>query len=238
MNADSYNSSLNDLRCIWMTSGLVAYKLCGLEFDCDNCEFDRVFRKNSKSLPVKDSAESLKDRNPAEVLISKIKDEQFDEKLIYLKNQLVMKKLFGNAYYIGINPIALLMLDHVDSINISPANNIIKGEIILSIEGGWGKKEFISPIDFLLIEKFNTPPSGFCLNKWFAILVSNETIESRYNFDQWNSERDRVLQFLKQSLNGNPEIGKTLIDGGEKIADIDRFLGAEQYMEILCGVFP
>ncbi|HSR18467.1 MAG TPA: hypothetical protein VLM39_10305, partial [Ignavibacteriaceae bacterium] len=155
-----------------------------------------------------------------------------------LKNQLVMKKLFGNAYYIGINPVALLMINNLNSIYITPENNIKKGEIILSIEGGWGKKEFISPINFLLIEKFNTPPSGFSLNKWFAILVSNETIESRYNFDQWNSERDRVLQFLKQALNGNPEIGKTLIDGGEKIADIDRFLGAEQYMELLGGVFP
>ncbi|MGE5797432.1 MAG: hypothetical protein ACM34N_11665 [Ignavibacteria bacterium] len=238
MNADSYNSSLNDLRCIWMTSGLVAYKLCGLEFDCDNCEFDKVFRKNSKSLPVKDSAESLQDRNPAEVLINKIKAEQFDEKLIYLKNQFVMKKLFGNAYYIGINPIALLMLDNINSINITPANNIIKGEIILSIEGGWGKKEFISPINFLLIEKFNTPPAGFSLNKWFAILISNETIESRYNFDQWNNERDRVLQLLKKSLNDDPEIGKTLIDGGEKINNIYQFLGAEQYMKLLGGAFP
>jgi hypothetical protein len=149
-----------------------------------------------------------------------------------------MKKLFGNAYYIGINPVALLMLDNLNSIHITPENNIKKGEIILSIEGGWGIKEFISPINFLLIEKFNTPPSGFNLNKWFAILISNETIETRYNFVQWHNERDRVLQLLMQFLNGNPEIGKTLIDGGEKIADIDRFLGAEQYLELLGVVFP
>ncbi|MGE5811479.1 MAG: hypothetical protein ACM339_08255, partial [Ignavibacteria bacterium] len=138
----------------------------------------------------------------------------------------------------GINPVALLMLDNLNSIYITSENNIKKGEIILSIEGGWGKKEFFSPFNFLLIEKFNTPPSGFSLNKWFAILISNETIESRYNFDQWNNERDKVLHLLKKSLNDNPEIGKTLIDGGERIANIDRFLGAEQYLELLGGVFP
>ena len=33
-----------------MTSQLVTYKLCDREFDCENCEFDRVFRNQSKKM--------------------------------------------------------------------------------------------------------------------------------------------------------------------------------------------
>lgn len=32
------------LKCIWMGAGVVDYKLCSLNFDCENCPFDRVIR--------------------------------------------------------------------------------------------------------------------------------------------------------------------------------------------------
>jgi len=32
------------LPCVWMTAGLVAYKLCERGFDCDNCPLDRALR--------------------------------------------------------------------------------------------------------------------------------------------------------------------------------------------------
>jgi glycine cleavage system H lipoate-binding protein len=32
------------LKCIWMTAGVVDYKLCEQEYDCEHCAFDRAFR--------------------------------------------------------------------------------------------------------------------------------------------------------------------------------------------------
>jgi len=237
MSADYYNTLLNDLKCIWMTSGLVSYKLCSRQFDCDNCEFDKVFRNDLKPLSEKNSAEKNNESNPIDAIIGRIKYENFNEKMIYLQNQLVIKKLFGNAYYLGINPIILSTLSNVNLISFTNDNNIKRGQIILSIEGGWGKKEFISPIDFLLIEKFCIMPAGFNLNKWFAILISNETIESQYNFAQWNNEKERLIKNLKLYLNANQEIGKTLMDGGEKVKSIDQMLGMNEYLGLINDVF-
>ncbi|HVO73120.1 MAG TPA: hypothetical protein VMT35_03790 [Ignavibacteriaceae bacterium] len=237
MNADYSNPLRDDLSCVWMTSGLVSYKLCSLQFDCDNCEFDKAFRNDLKLIPEKNSAEKVNESNPADVLLTKIKSEHFDEKLIYLNNQLVMKKIFGNAYYLGINPVILLMINNVNLIGITNENNIKKGQAILNIEGSWGKKEFISPLDFLMIEKFSLMPAAINLNKWFAILISDETIESQYNFARWNEEKDRFIQNFKMSLNAHPEIGKTLMDGGEKLKSIDRILGKKEYLELINGVF-
>ncbi|MDH3892340.1 MAG: hypothetical protein OEV49_14780 [candidate division Zixibacteria bacterium] len=39
-------------RCIWMTAGVISFKLCPLEYDCELCEFDIVMRKQqSESNP-------------------------------------------------------------------------------------------------------------------------------------------------------------------------------------------
>ena len=39
--------SRNDDSCIWMNAGLVAYKLCDREFNCEECPVDDLMRKES-----------------------------------------------------------------------------------------------------------------------------------------------------------------------------------------------
>lgn len=47
-------TSREPMKCIWMEAGVVDYKLCDLEFDCENCPFDRSFR-NLKYIHRKDA---------------------------------------------------------------------------------------------------------------------------------------------------------------------------------------
>ena len=41
---DSQPSSKVENRCIWMTAGVISFKLCPLEYDCEHCEFDKAMR--------------------------------------------------------------------------------------------------------------------------------------------------------------------------------------------------
>jgi glycine cleavage system H protein len=41
----------NALPCIWMTAGLIAYKLCDREYDCDHCPLDQALRPPSQRSP-------------------------------------------------------------------------------------------------------------------------------------------------------------------------------------------
>ena len=34
--------------CIWMTAGVISYKLCPFNFDCENCDFDSIMRWQDK----------------------------------------------------------------------------------------------------------------------------------------------------------------------------------------------
>ena len=31
--------------CIWMTAGVISYKLCPLNFNCEECEFDAAMQR-------------------------------------------------------------------------------------------------------------------------------------------------------------------------------------------------
>ena len=58
-NNNNLSGSSNDLKCIWMTSQQVAYKLCDKEFDCENCEFDKIFRNRSIRTEQQNSFENI-----------------------------------------------------------------------------------------------------------------------------------------------------------------------------------
>ena len=121
------------MNCIWMASELVKYKLCERDFNCDDCEFDKVMRNLSVKLEDNQSfktASEGQNEDLLEKLIRRIEDEVFNEKVVYLKNQLVLKNLFGNAYYLGINPIVLYLLDDFCDLHEFNNNEIKRDQII------------------------------------------------------------------------------------------------------------
>lgn len=40
---------LKENHCIWMSAGVISFKLCPFDYDCDNCDFDRVMRQEIKA---------------------------------------------------------------------------------------------------------------------------------------------------------------------------------------------
>ena len=229
-NSQSFNK---DLSCIWMTSGLVKYKLCDKEFDCDNCEFDKVFRNLSVSMTEKNNSGEIRSEDILERAIKRIWSETYDEKVFYLKNQLVIKNLFGNAYYLGINPIVLYLLDDFDSIHEFNSSEIKRDQIIFTLEGNWGIKQFVSPINFMVIEKINF--SQFKLNKWYAIILFNDIDKEEIilSENEWNKRRSNTLSYLAEQLSYKPGIGQSMMDGGEKIKYLHQYLGNNKYTELL-----
>jgi hypothetical protein len=172
-----------------------------------------------------------------ERLMKRIESESYEDKIIYLKNQLVMKNLFGNAYYLGINPIILYLLDDFSYIHEFNNSEIKRDQIIFTLEGKWGMKQFISPFNFMVIEKINL--SQFKLNQWYAVILFNEAdIENvSISKEEWNKEKNTTLTILKENVVNNPIIGQSMMDGGEKIKYLHQYLGNKEYLRLLNQIF-
>jgi hypothetical protein len=148
-----------------------------------------------------------------------------------------MKTLFGNAYYLGINPVVHYLLDDFSYIHEFNSNEIKRGQIIFTLEGKWGIKQFISPINFMIIEKLNL--SQFKLNQWYAVILFNEAdIENfRISQEEWSKEKNTTLSVLKEYITNKPYIGQSMMDGGEKIKYLHQYLGNKEYLKLLSRTF-
>jgi len=224
--------SFRDMKCIWMDSGLVNYKLCDKDFNCDACEFDRVFR----NIAAKTEAKNIPQHNNADIvdkLVKRIENVNYDNKLIYLRNQLVMKNLFGNAYYIGINPMLLYLLDDYRDVHEFHSNEIKKNQIVLTFEGGWGFKQFVSPINFLIIEKVNS--LDFKTNQWYAIILFNPSDNEDYIMDhgEWEHEKHKMIEKINGYSMNQPSIGVTMADGGSEVGFFHQYIGRREYNKLL-----
>ena len=234
-NINNLPGASNEMKCIWMTSQQVAYKLCDKEFDCENCEFDKVFRNHSVKMNEFENEKNIVSADLLEKVIKRTEDESFDDKLIYLKNQLVIKKLFGNAYYLGINPIILYLIEQVNLIQEFPKNDIKKDQVIFTLQGNWGKKDFISPINFLIIGKISISPGKFSHNKWHSVILFNDNKinDILITEDEWLAEKNKIVSHLKSLLKTKPGIGNSLMDGGEPVQYLYQYIGKNEFLNLI-----
>ena len=116
-------------KCIWMEADVVAYKLCDQNYDCERCTFDFVMRNtwkektDSENVVLNFANNSLIDN-----IIGKISRIFYDRKLIYLKNQLVLKHMFGSVYTIGISQLLSNLIENIDEVEMLNDYGLVKKE--------------------------------------------------------------------------------------------------------------
>ena len=227
--------SFQDLKCIWMSSNIIDYKLCDKDFDCENCQFDKVIR----NLAVDSKQQTSPGESPLSILdalMKRVKNQVYEPKNIYLKSQMMVKHLFADTYYLGINPAILLFLDNINSVKDAGHQGLIlKNQALFKVEGEWGYITFISPMNFTLLDKLNLTAEDILSNKWFAIISINQDDldPARITRDQWYNNQVSSLNLLKEYDINTPKIGATLMDGGIPVKNLNRLLGNNEYLKIL-----
>jgi glycine cleavage system H protein len=122
-----------ELKCIWMEAGIVAYKLCDRKYECENCPLDLVFRGQRMEQPAV-RALSLSER-PAQEHVAEsaaTADEYFEQRLaaflqpflapqlpddrMYYRNHMWIKNDIGDVVRMGIDHLAVQMLGSVKGI--------------------------------------------------------------------------------------------------------------------------
>jgi len=43
------NNPAENVPCIWMTAGVISYKLCNFGYECETCPFDQAMRKRTQN---------------------------------------------------------------------------------------------------------------------------------------------------------------------------------------------
>lgn len=226
------NNNYEMLKCIWMTSGVIEYKLCDNKFDCENCPFDKVIRNlsNEKETELNGIVSIVNN------IFNKLQNLRYDNSIIYLKNNLIVKEICPNTFYLGINPVFASFLDSVRSISLyENGKNIFAGQQIVEICGDWGNVILSAPINFLIYNKVGNPTNYFPKSQWFAIVgfVHQEITNCKLYQNDWDKMHQEAINIIEDIKLHIPEVGTTMLDGGTQIKYLHQLVGKKKYLDIL-----
>jgi hypothetical protein len=228
---NSPQADFESMKCVWMSSGLVNYKLCDFNFNCDDCPFDKSMH-NVHHLGL-DETKSIYEL--IEGKIHSLKSTDCYSTHLQLNNNVILKKLYENSYYLGLNRLAYTLLDNISDYEILSEKDIVtKDEPLIKIQGDWGKLTIPSPAPFLSIEKIKKNTADVCSNTWLALIEAPENISdfviTRKEYDEKINNLERVLA---DCLVETPVVVITLNDGGKPIRFLYELVGKKKYLEIL-----
>jgi hypothetical protein len=223
------------MKCIWMASGIVEFKLCNNQFECENCQFDKLIRNlsNEKETHLSGSI------NVPNMILDKLRNIKYDEKIIYLEHNLIAKEICPNTFYLGINPILISFLDAVSSMKVyEGGKNIFTEQQIVQFFGEWGTISLSAPMNFLIYDKFGYLTDNHLQTQWFAIIgvVQKEISSARLYQEGWNEMYEKALNIIEEIKLFTPKVGDTMLDGGNKIKFLHQLVGQKRYINILTSL--
>jgi hypothetical protein len=236
-NANEFPDFYQGNKCIWMEADVVAYKLCDQNYDCERCPFDFVMRNTWREKTESDRIMlNFANNNVIDKVIGKISRIVYDGKRIYMKNQLELKNIFGSVYTMGISKLLSNLFEEIDEIELLKSYGMVKkSDKLLRLSGKWGKREILSPMNFVLLQKLDIDPDNLPEDNMFAVISAHD-MEVSYEMISIDSIRERNLKLLKKLrgfLKSEPEIGYTMMDGGEKCEFLYEILGHEAFHKLI-----
>lgn len=223
------SSNYEKLKCIWMASQVLDYKLCDNKFDCENCPFDKVMRNllNEKELQNTDIANTIS---------NKLQSIKYDSKIIYLKNNLIAKEICHDTFYLGINPILISFLDTVSFLSVYESKkNILIGQQVIQILGEWGTFSLSAPMNFMIYDLLDFPIDTLLTFQWVAIIgaVDQEISKGKLYQEEWNTMYEKALSTIEEIKSLVSQVGNTMMDGGTQIKFLHQLVGKKKYTNIL-----
>lgn len=224
------------LPCVWMLAGILSYRLCDREYECESCPLDAALR--GTATPGGKRARAPRWEFPADRL--------------YHPRHGWLRPLAGRRIRIGLDALAARLLDRL-SAAILPA---VGAHLEHGGSIGWFADEGeLIPVHAAIpgiVERVNrkvqcdpaliaSAPYG---DGWLLELRCATPFESVPRLmPAERAERRAALQlarlFREASLSGesDPAVGPTMADGGQPTAQLRAAVGSERYHRSIVALF-
>ncbi len=247
----------NDSKCIWMSAGVVNYKLCDLKFDCESCEFNRVMQGVMPQLqqqPGKEKKSNGIENHPElyRCLASILEGCKIHLDRYYHHSHFWLKGIDQNTVSIGLDPLSFKVAYPVKRIILPEVGESVhKGQLI-----GWiVRKETTIPLYSPLQGEIIKVNPLFLLqgadvvqrDDSYLFIMHAEDVMSAVkkscgsigNTDIFGRKISTIKTFLQKSLGTSDAagIGITIGDGGTYEKDIENIIGIKLYQEMIYTLF-
>jgi glycine cleavage system H lipoate-binding protein len=228
-----------ELRCIWMTAGILTYGLCDRDFDCDDCLLNTALRRHSEQSGA--SGSGVVSQSAVSAANRELRDGY-----LYSRNHCWAKKVTDFLIRVGFEPgLSQVLLTPKAFVLPSDGQRVQRRQTCLWIVIEGGTLPFESPCTGV-IRATNHRLIG---NPHLLMLQPLEVEESflkSANFLNaeeadlaYASDQNRFQIMMSGACHaGPPPIGVTMADGGQPLQNIADVIGPGKYYSLLRKVFP
>ncbi len=228
-------------KCVWMGAGLISYKLCTLEYQCERCMFDRVMRNDFGS--VSDAASPVHDGGRCE------NDTGLHDALFFNRQHCWARVENPALVRVGIDGIVTNFLVKVRAVSLpKPGDRVEQGRVFAHVIQDKHVLELTSPVsgvvsavNALLYKSPELIVDDSWESGWLIALQPDNLEHDLQNLlfgrkaKQWYEQSEQsvvetVGAMIEQSAAG---LGPTLQDGGEQVTGLADMLTDEQYYQVL-----
>ena len=232
----------NDMKCVWMASGLISYKLCSLDFMCEDCAFDRVM--HNAAVPNDEDGSQTPDVPSVGPSSNRV-----DCSLFYHKNHCWIKVVNPYEVVIGINGIFAKLMYGIRTIVLPRIGDpVLKNQVFAHIMLDKHIVPLIMPVNGEItainaaLEKHPELLRTEFREKGWLVTVKADNLEKELRtlyFGSkamaWYRAKDRSInEAIHAAYNADREhVGATMHDGGELVLNASELLTSEQYSAVL-----
>jgi len=220
--------------CVWMTAGLVAWKLCDHDFDCEHCPLDEALRGPG----ARPQAASLPEAAPAL--------EFPPDRRYHRLHGWVGERRDGRAR-VGLDAFAVRLLDRVSSIVLpAPDSRVEQGRTACWVADDSELIPLCAPIsgrvcatNHLVQENPGLVGASPYVSGWLFEIEESETEspEGLLTAEQMNARAVSQMQQLNRrvcaGLAPDARVGVTMADGGVRLHDLRKVLGIGRYHRLI-----
>ncbi len=230
------------LPCVWMSAGLVAYRLCDREFDCDGCPLDLALRGVSPT---------CQSDNPTSVPCHHA--TEFPEDRLYSTGHLWVQECGGNGknFRVGLDGFASDLVGHCLAVRCGRIpRRLSRGGLVFELGLPEGTLPMGAPFDCEVVrwnrvlsetpQQVNTDPYG---EGWIAQLAPTDdrASDGLLSADDAREQACMDLRGFRRRaalylLTDTAELGACLPDGGAVLTDMRQMLGGDRFLQLLRGL--
>jgi len=234
-----------ELRCVWMTAGVLSYQLCDRKLDCEQCPLDVALRQRFID---QQSLHGHVRPTPGHPVA-----EQPRRNMLYGRKHMWVSPCGEKKARLGIEPgLASVLVAPKAIVLPSMGEHVVRNKVCAWIVMDGGTLPVVSPISGRVTETnthLSENPHAVSLSPlgqgWLFELAAEGDVAHDGNLHgvadaaKLFAEDERRFQALLASelRKGGADVGITLADGGQALESLSEMLGPTKYFELVKSAY-
>ena len=242
--------------CVWMDAGVITYKCCDRDYDCEHCALDKGLRETLPSVhpekpPAKvvtlsvDLPKNVRDHEAE--LLRKYQNVLFHPEFSYMDPHLWVRVLDETSFIVGLDGLwSSLLPEKTELITVAGHTERRPGDAFCWVYSDGEPTKLSLPVeatfrsrvtdlaDNLFAIRTNPYELGWLFTASKEDILELESMlipANRYTSTLTDTVEDFITEAYHK-LSTSPELGILLNDGGEPVSSLAQALGAETYRQL------